>query len=105
MGVITMTAINTHGRKIVLADLEQASKYTKDKIDRDYLHYSIFYDVETGEVWAECINNGSWMEFRGEVIEVMKSHRYINPQRIADAIDSMMDRYEAGKRLMEEEGR
>ena len=107
-----MTAINTHGRNIVLADLEQASKYTRDKIDRDYLHYSIFYDVETGEVWGKCIPNGSWMEFKGEVIEVMSSHSYIKPQRIADAIDDELDRYAAmkrleaeGERIAREEGR
>ena len=95
-----MTTINTHGRNIVLADLEKASKYTRDKIDKSRAHYAVYYDVETGEVWADFVLNGSWQEFpHNEVICAMTSHSYINPQRIADAIDEAMYLYEVNKSL------
>ena len=107
------TTINTHGRNIVLADLDKASKYTRDKIDKSRAHYAIYYDVETGEVWADFVMNGSWQEFpHNEVICVMTSHSYISPQRIADAIDDALNLYEInksfereGERLAREEGR
>lgn len=108
-----MTNINAHGRNIVLADLEQASKYTRDKIDKSRAHYSIYYDVETGEVWAELLMNGSWKDYHDDdVICVMTSHSYIKPQRIADAIDDAMNLYEVnkefereGERIARKEGR
>lgn len=92
--------INTHGRKINMADLAEASEYTRGLGSRTGEYMEIFYDKSTGEVWGKYHwDREEWTVYHDDdVIKVGLAIRFKTPQQIADMIASTLTEDEQTKR-------
>lgn len=80
--------INTHGRKINLETLTNASDSTKGLGSRTGEYMEIFYDKSTGDVWGKYHwDREEWTVYHDEdVTKVGLAIRFKTPQQIADMI-------------------
>ena len=80
--------INTHGRKINMEDLAEASDYTRGLGSRTGEYMEIFYDKSTGEVWGKYHwDREEWTVYHDEdVVKVGGVNRFKSRQQIADMI-------------------
>lgn len=86
--------INTHGRKINLETLTNASDSTKGLGSRTGEYVEIFYDKSTGDTWCKYHwDREEWTVYHdADVIKVGITTRYKSQQQIADMIaDAMAD--------------
>lgn len=75
--------INTHGLK--MNGLRTASGKTYDTPEG--LYVEIFYNKDTGEVWAVEQQSGSWGRYKYEgIVRVCGTNRHMTMQEIADEI-------------------
>lgn len=80
--------INTHGRKINLETLTNASDSTKGLGSRTGEYVEIFYDESTGDAWCKYHwDREEWTVYHdADVIKVGITTRYKSQQQIADMI-------------------
>nr|DAU93776.1 MAG TPA: hypothetical protein [Caudoviricetes sp.] len=92
--------INTHGRKINLETLANASDSTKGLGSRTGEYMEIFYDKSTGDVWGKYHwDREEWTVYHDEdVIKVGLAIRFKTPQQIADMIDNTLTEDERNER-------
>lgn len=92
--------INTHGRKINLETLANASDSTKDLGSRTGEYMEIFYDKSTGDVWGKYHwDREEWTVYHDEdVTKVGLATRYKTQQQIADMIDNTLTEDEQTER-------
>ena len=82
-----MLNINTHSLKINLDDLQKASIATSDWPLNCGWRTDIYYDMETGEVWAEDLDENSIMSYnKRSVIKACGTTKHRSQQWIADQI-------------------
>lgn len=83
-----MDAINTHGRKINLETLTNASDSTKGLGSRTGEYMEIFYDKSIGDVWGKYHwDREEWTVYHDEdVTKVGIATRYKTQQQIANMI-------------------
>ena len=84
--------INTHGRKINLETLANASDSTKGLGSRTGEYVEIFYDKSTGNTWCKYHwDREEWTVYHdSDVIKVGIATRYKTKQQIADMIAETM---------------
>lgn len=88
--------INTHGLKMDIEGLIEASDYTRDKINPIEAKYDAWYAVDTGEVWATYDMKSDWRVYHDKaVMHVWSGSHYIAPQLLADKIASTVERADA----------
>lgn len=92
--------INTHGRKINLETLANASGSTKGLGSRTGEYMEIFYDKSTGDVWGKYHwDREEWTVYHDEdVTKVGIATRYKTQQQIADMIDNTLTEDEQTER-------
>lgn len=92
--------INTHGRKINLETLANASDSTKDLGSRTGEYMEIFYEKSTGDVWGKYHwDREEWTVYHDEdVTKVGLATRYKTQQQIADMIDNTLTEDEQTER-------
>lgn len=92
--------INTHGRKINMEDLAEASEYTKGLGSRTGEYMEVFYDQATGAVWCKYHwDREEWTVYLdSDVIKVGIATRFKTPQQIADMIDNTLTEDEQTER-------
>lgn len=83
-----MKKLNKHGMKMV--GIKKASGETKNYGPWDGRYNEIFYNTETGEVWAvfQCsLGHNTWTEYHDPaVIKICNATEHMTMQEIADAI-------------------
>lgn len=84
--------INTHGRKINMETLANASDSTKGLCSRTGEYVEIFYDKSTGDTWCKYHwDREEWTVYHdSDVVKVGIATRYKTPQQIADMIASTL---------------
>ena len=92
--------INTHGRKINMETLSEASEYTRGLGSRTGEYMEIFYDKSTGEVWGKYHwDREEWTVYQdSDVVKVGIATRYKTPQQIADMIGNTLTEDEQTER-------
>lgn len=92
--------INTHGRKINLETLANASDATKGLGSRTGEYVEIFYDKSTGDTWCKYHwDREEWTVYHDEdVTKVGLAIRFKTPQQIADMIDNTLTEDEQTER-------
>lgn len=99
-----MKTLDTHGLKIDLDSLKEASDYTAGSY-ADRGHVDIFYDRITGKVWGVFNTRGNWTEYRmyPEIIQVGGTLGKRSQQAILDMIDETISEMKyAAEQLGEE---
>lgn len=92
--------IDTHGRKINLETLANASDSTKGLGSRTGEYMEIFYDKSTGDAWCKYHwDREEWTVYHDDdVIKVGLANRFKTPQQIADMIDKTLTEDEQAER-------
>lgn len=92
--------INTHGRKINLETLVNASDSTKCLGSRTGEYVEIFYDKSTGDAWCKYHwDREEWTVYHdSDVIKVGIATRHKTQQQIADMIASTLTEDEQTER-------
>lgn len=85
-----MSKVDTHGLKIV--GLKKASSDTYNRKWRDQSHDEIFYNRETGEVWA-VYQYGLMTRVYDDpnVIKIVNAWKHMTMQEIADMISQVVE--------------
>ena len=85
-----MAKVDTHGLKIV--GLRKASSTTYNRKWRDQSHDEIFYNKETGEVWALYQYGLNTRVYADEnVIKIGNAWKHLTMQEIADMISETIE--------------
>lgn len=92
--------INTHGRKVNMETLANASDATKGLGSRTGEYVEIFYDRSTGDVWCKYHwDREEWTVYHdADVTKVGISVRYKTQQQIADMIAATLTMEERWER-------
>ena len=92
--------INTHGRKVNMETLANASDATKGLGSRTGEYVEIFYDKSTGDVWCKYHwDRDEWTVYHdADVTKVGISVRYKTQQQIADMIAATLTMEERWER-------
>ena len=91
MEVITM-AINTQGLKINIKQLREVSEATRDWPANSGGRTDIYYDMDTGDVWAKDLMDNNWSEYSDPaIIKICGVTRKHTPQWIAEKIAEIVE--------------
>lgn len=94
-----MEKINMHGLEMV--GLKKTSGETEDYGAYSPNYNEIFYNLETGEVWAKfatSLGQNSWTEYDDKaIIKICNTSRHMTMQEIADAIAESVEQISAAK--------